>query len=302
MSKRNGGDLAQIGGLALGLAFVGLCVAIWFSSFWIADAHRMQAKAYEHPAAHCQGAEDCAEQALKLQARELVSTEAMLDLAFAQSTFGFMGLVGLGITFFYAHRAWVEAKRSADAALKAFEADNRAWVTIKPVAIKSVTWDGETPSITLVLEAENVGQQPAFDVCLGLDTFVSVRSGAGQQRADSLRRREMFFNRPGSEIGTALISGETWRVTFSGPANQLLPEQDEAMNADGERASDRHHARGRSLSGACCVTYRSPNIDAIHASTCIIWITTQDRRLLHPSNGDMDGDDLRITFFGSRMT
>lgn len=116
MLDRDRGHNAQVGGLTLGLALLGLYALLAISVSWVNSTHVLQGQAEQHAGTQCQEGKDCDEKALRLQARELVTAEATFDLAVYQSIFNFVGVLGLGVTVFYAHRAWREAQRSADAA------------------------------------------------------------------------------------------------------------------------------------------------------------------------------------------
>lgn len=296
MSDRDGRHNAQVGGLVLGLTLVGLYVVLWLSASWIANAHTLQRKAQEYPAAQCKNADNCAEKALKLQARELVTTEATLELAAFQSALNFIGLLGLGVTFFYAHRAWIEARRSADAALRAFEADNRTWVTVKPVMVESVTWENETPRLCIVLEVENVGSQPAFDIQISFEAYLGRGFGAGQSEIDSLVSMELSFARQFPR-GETIISGEKLQHRYSTHV-QPLPMHELRRGMEG--VLDKNIVM--TINGVCCVIYRSPSLETLHTSACIAWVVRQDRLDFRPEHGDALTENLRVRSFNTKMT
>jgi len=53
---------------------------------------------------------------LQVQAREAAIAEDALAVSFAQLALSIAGVFGVGLTIYYAHKAWKESERSANAA------------------------------------------------------------------------------------------------------------------------------------------------------------------------------------------
>lgn len=109
----------------------------------------------------CRSSEECARESLRADIRAADASEGALDLSVAQIGFNLVGLMGLGLTLYYAHRAWEEARVSARAATASIDhlaMIERAYVygTIVP---------GPTPqgaqTVDLKFVLSNLGNTPA---------------------------------------------------------------------------------------------------------------------------------------------
>ncbi|MBL8774260.1 MAG: hypothetical protein JNK30_22920 [Phenylobacterium sp.] len=83
---------------------------------WGRQETALRERAYPIPQPECSSDAECAEKALQVQAREAATAEAALEVAVFQLALSLAGVIAVGFTIFYAHRAWKEAERSADAA------------------------------------------------------------------------------------------------------------------------------------------------------------------------------------------
>jgi hypothetical protein len=213
--KRNGDYGNKMRGCIIGLALLGGCVALFASVQWHEDLGAMRRDASKSLASDCQGLEACAQRALQLQARELVTTEAAFTLTLAQILLNLAGLAAVAFTVFYARKAWLEAQRSTDAALRAFEADNRTWLTIRAVTIKAITFREGNPEVNVEVEIKNVGKQPAFSVTQYIRTYVSTTASVGRDARDEIIGicKRMASSR-GWE-GDTLLDGERRALTWS---------------------------------------------------------------------------------------
>ncbi len=109
------------GRLALG---VGVAIAVMVgATVWLTgqEAARFRDSAYPITRDRCCQYKQPDAKALEIQAREAVTADNAYDVALFQAALGAAGLAGLGLTVYYAQRAWREAQRSADAAQKAIE-------------------------------------------------------------------------------------------------------------------------------------------------------------------------------------
>lgn len=73
-------------------------------------------RAYPIAYTECSNDTECAEKALQIQAREAAIAEAAVEVAVFQFALAAASIFLIGLTAFYAHRAWVEARTSAEAA------------------------------------------------------------------------------------------------------------------------------------------------------------------------------------------
>jgi hypothetical protein len=146
---------------ALILLVLGVAARVWGAG---ADIRALRERAYPIPSTHCQKPQNCDERALQIDAREAITSDNALDVAFGQLALSILGIGGVGLTLYYAHLAWGEAGKSATAAKLALEHAKesserqlRAYVMVEARGIKF----SEANSVEYAIKAHNRGQTPA---------------------------------------------------------------------------------------------------------------------------------------------
>lgn len=102
------------------LAAIAVC-AIASTLAWGVQSRLIRDHSYAVPSPHCANDADCAEKALQIQAREASIAEDALAVSFMQLALSVAGVFGVGLTIYYAHKAWRESERSAAAAQAALD-------------------------------------------------------------------------------------------------------------------------------------------------------------------------------------
>lgn len=163
-------DRAALGGLVGAIIFMVAIGMISAALNWGSSTRSIRERAYPIPATQCQQDKSCEEKALQIEAREAVTADVTLDVAFMQLALSLAGVFAVGATLYYAHKAWREAERSANAATKALNQDARqsvhelrAYVFIDTVNILGPIRPG-SPIPDIEISFRNSGQTPAYDV------------------------------------------------------------------------------------------------------------------------------------------
>lgn len=220
MSNRDGRDELEDRRLALaavGLTVAGVILAFWIAITWGALNLRERERAYPVPETECANDTKCAQQALKVQAREAAVAEASVEIAVFQFALSAAGIVLIGLTAFYAHRAWLEARTSANEAVEAnrisretFAASHRPWVAIRSIELTGplIVANGMA-QVSLQFALENTGTTPAQGVLVHPRCTLkpSVTEGVRLQAkfADGSRRDRYAYGEtifPGEKVPT----------------------------------------------------------------------------------------------------
>lgn len=174
MPSRDGRYVAAFRGLGLAVlaaATAGAALAVWSAG---AALRNLREHAYPIPKDECQKTKDCDQRALKIEAREAVTSDAALDVAVGQLALGVLGLGGLGFTVFYARLAWKESQRSANAAHTALRNHERPWLVVDKVKVEARRFHPTGAPVLpynnewyISFEFRNVGRLPAkVEECL----------------------------------------------------------------------------------------------------------------------------------------
>lgn len=116
MSDSNRGALAKIGRLVLlwGLLGALTVAASALTVGWGLSVRAVDQQTYPIPSRECAADKSCEQKAVQIAARQAAIDDTAAMFALYQLALSVAGFVGLGLTFFYAHKAWKEAQRSAD--------------------------------------------------------------------------------------------------------------------------------------------------------------------------------------------
>lgn len=152
---------------------------------WMAGAFGLTPDRQAISEAQCAKVNNCGPDNDPLQVRETKAAEGAFAAALFQGFLGVLGLVGVGVTVRYAHRAWEEsaaAARSAAEANKisadALMADQRAWIKLRDAWVTieppGIVWSPEGGKIAFTVQTQNVGKTPAIGLFTLLDLHIDI--------------------------------------------------------------------------------------------------------------------------------
>ena len=167
------------------------------------------------------------------------ANEDTVDIAVMQLVLSLVGIGGVGWTVYYAHMAWREAAKSADAAHATLDqskrdsaASRRAWVKIDEVSLFPGTLlTTEESRMVVAYRATNVGVSPATNVKIDVqfaeaDEFLSTRDGIIARNRGLLRNGYpgsiLFPDDPTYQTMTDLTHEGPWRISEHGKINLIL--------------------------------------------------------------------------------
>ncbi len=169
MSNSDGSDgfafgTLKLSGVTIRRLVLGILVALGVAGVfgtWAFGRHEASIRERAYPIPAIQNAKP-EEKALQVQAREVATAEAALEISIFQLALSVAGVFGVGFTIYYAHRAWREAERSSVAATASIEhlrVIERAYAygTAVPSILKTM---GQT-TIDLDVRVSNHGKTPA---------------------------------------------------------------------------------------------------------------------------------------------
>jgi hypothetical protein len=187
-------------------------------------------------------------------------------------------------------------RQSVDLARAEFNASHRTWLKVYPVAAGPLKFDGEKMTLTITIEAQNVGQNPAVRVFLGCAMYRSHQFVAGPTEVAALVEWEkLVHSHPNAGSGEVLVPLEKTRGQFTVNDVQISASLEDRAKGFGVPAQDVK----RTLSFSYCVLYKSLVSDDWRVSAHAGWLTKIDRSEFDPALGDVPADKIRI---GSGMT
>lgn len=160
MSTSNGRILTTATGLIpVALAAFAIVLAVWGVLAWGAWDLAVRERIYPIPQPHCANNSDCQDKALQIQAREAAVAEAAVESAILQGALSFAGLILVGLTAYYAHKAWREAEKSVNTQERALAAASRPYL----VSDGTILDDGRGAGTKAFrFKLTNFGAGPAF--------------------------------------------------------------------------------------------------------------------------------------------
>ena len=167
MSSHNGRHGAALRGLAVAVAVAAVAAgsALGWSQLSALTARRRVA---DSPRSYqCETADKCAVGQLQAGVRAANANEDAVDVAIWQLALSIVGMGGVLLTIYYAHKAWVEAERSADVAV----ASARPWLDVEITSRGPMGIARGVLYIPLQMEAVNEGTTPAQAVTYGRDGY-----------------------------------------------------------------------------------------------------------------------------------
>lgn len=223
-----------------------------------------RAKRYPIPEVACVG-DGCDQKMLVLQARQTEIAESVVRLGVWQLGLTIFGTLGLAFTVYFARLAWLEAKRSADAAQKSLEhtetalkeqreaaeaqsalqreqvtvarqslvARDRPWLQVKPRA-RSMDCTSEFISVAGEVNITNIGRSPAVRVSLDWALFADEGSAVGYGRQLMKRRRVGLTN----DFGRVIFQSEEDLLIVSFNASADASTLKEQLESSGRKTEE----------------------------------------------------------------
>lgn len=207
MSGRNGRVLTALRGLGLGIGAISIAaiaVLVWRQG---ATTSELRERAYPVPHTECGKAKNCDNRALKIQAREAVTSDAVMDIVLGQLVLGILGLGGVGYTVYYARLAWKEAQAALAHDRSASERELRAYVALERIEM--------TRKLDGTIEAQpvwrNGGQTPT----------VSARCGIGRREQPTALPEDFDYPNAADDPPEAISLPPVGERMTRGPTLQL---------------------------------------------------------------------------------
>jgi hypothetical protein len=164
MPNGRGDERSLLRQLVFGILLIMAVGAAAFPLNRCSEIGSIRERDYPIPDTKCRSEEQCAEKAVEIQAREAVTADAALEVMFAQLALGIVGVLGVGCTVFYAHRAWRAAWKQANTIQEDFVAEHRPWIPDRIEPIGPMTWDATHLHAWVRFELVNTGNSPAHRV------------------------------------------------------------------------------------------------------------------------------------------
>jgi hypothetical protein len=162
MSGRNGHDEFAFGGLATGLLVIIVTAVIGLGLTESGLIHAQRERNDSYAAKQCDSANHQGCEELKAQVQSARATEDTVDIAIWQLGFGLVGLAGVGWTVYYAHHAFRQAERQANAAEEVLNSLERPWIVLDGVQITRRK-PPDTPNAWFAKpKFKNIGRIPAI--------------------------------------------------------------------------------------------------------------------------------------------
>jgi hypothetical protein len=267
MSDDDRGPVSPFRGLIAGVLVMSFVIVSGMIGDWRSDVGAAQNKAERTAYAMCEEGKDCDQQALRLQARELVSTEATLQILFYQTIFSLVGVIGLGLTVYFAYKAWREAQRSVKVANLTLAADQRPWLSLKAAIgseLKKESTHRGVAGFYLDTHAiiKNHGRAPATNVSYHAEIgILGPGSGSLEKMLNAFMRKAIDR---GVGQGIAVFGGEESRTSHV----VFLAQNDI------DQAIDRQSFKMISACVMGCVNYQSGHTEGIRQTgvlAMLVW-------------------------------
>lgn len=211
--------------------FVGVLIVVGVALFgitltWGANVVDRRDRLYPMPTPHCSADRSCEEKVLQIAAREAVTSDAAAQLALWQLVLSGLGIVGVGLTVYYAHQAWREAQRSANVAHQDFVATHRPRIRVRFIVDDSDSVGARKAWITIA----NVGESVATIMAIG--GGLSVRSRLTKNwAAPGVKTSAEGRGAPADNV---LRAGESRTYWISSPSNVSASQLQEMTNAESD--------------------------------------------------------------------
>jgi hypothetical protein len=172
--------------------------------------------------------------------------------------------------------------------------DSRAWLKLTPVRAR-VSYDGVKFSVTIKIEAENIGATPAVDVNFDATIYEARRTVAGKKEIEALITKWKLLNF--SNNGQIVLPRDKTAASFTADAKVLardyvptgLDKIDEVLGAGGGILT---------LSVACSVFYKSAGAEEQRHSAHVVWLIKRDKTQFNETVGPVPSENIRLKVLG----
>jgi hypothetical protein len=162
---------------------------------------------------------------------------------------------------------------AVEVANRAHIAEHRTWLKVYPTEIGPLTIENGKFRITVGIEAQNVGNNPAVAVSLGCEPYRAKGFGANRIESAKLVERTKQFAAAGYPSAN-LLPGETTKVNFTADA-----ETSPRLNALQQQQLDAGVPEQNisvTITAAYCVIYKQSASDDWSYSSHVLWIKRAD--------------------------
>jgi hypothetical protein len=181
-------------------------------------------------------------------------------------------------------KMWIETKRSVDIAQQAYLAEHRTWLKVYITETGPVVIEKGKIRVTLTVEAQNVGNNPAVAVNLECQMYQAVGFGAGQieiaELVEITKTVAAHFKKGGE-----LLPGEKTSMRFTADAATVA--RLEVATREQIAAGVPEANMPLTLSAAYCVIYKAVASDEWKYSAHVHWITRRDGGSFKDSVGEI---------------
>ncbi|HEV7878112.1 hypothetical protein [Bradyrhizobium sp.] len=182
------------------------------------------------------------------------------------------------------------ATAAVEVANKAFVAEHRTWLKVYPTAAGPVAIKGGQIRVTVTIEAQNIGQNPAIAVNLHCKVFRSRSLVVGAVEMAETVSFAKGWARFGSK-GFDLLPGEKTNVTFTMDAG-TVPRLEEKTK---EQIAQGLPEMPVIIVAAFCVIYKSVVSDEWRHSSHLLWIGKANHGEFDLSGEELSPSELRCT-------
>lgn len=222
-----------------------------------------------------------------------------------------LSTIGLGVStvllwragekqFRHARRSAITQARdmqaSVEIARRSYISQHRTWLKVYPVEIGPINVTDGKIRISILIEAENAGNFPAFDVQIGCTPYRARGTVVGKTGIQRLLAQLLQWTQlPNFPHGQTLLPGDKTRVHFTADAE--TDSAAEALTAGREADGVASIHLTVQLSAVYCVIYKSMASDDWLHSAHSVWIGKKDRSEWLATPGEVATGDIKGTVF-----
>jgi hypothetical protein len=186
---------------------------------------------------------------------------------------------------------------AVNVAQKSYEAEHRTWLKVYPIEIGPVVFEKGKFRVTVVIEAQNAGANPAVDVALGCDIFEIRRFAIGQDELNSVIQKTKRWAEIGVK-GIDLIPEEKTSVSFTSDAlrSPALESKIQEQIAAGVPQDVFDYLL---FCAAYCAIYKAVASTDWRHSAAILMIQKTDKTPFEQIEGSIRSDALKVTIIST---
>lgn len=185
-----------------------------------------------------------------------------------------------------------DTKESIDIARKAYVAEHRTWLKIRPIEIGPITFKDARINLTIEIEVENIGNRPAIDVNIGCIPYRSGMRAIGRRGVEEAIAQQMRWRGITNEVvGPSVMPGDKASQRFL----NFEFEVSETSAAENLEIGVPKANIPITLTVAFCAIYKSLSSDEWRSIGHSVWLSKADRSEFTPLRGNVDPINIRAT-------